>query len=208
MDLRAFPQFWRAGLDMACRLSPYPIRRFIDEALDDVGRNHGWLHASIDSRTHLLMPGMYPCIPGWHCDDFYRPDSAKGQPDLVNVAEKAPSVHYAMVLDVGTGSLTEFLTRPMVDPGYDACLFGRQPHDPATLYAKAHEWIEREKEPRRAVESGEVVRFDPLAFHRGMPATGQGWRHFVRLTLSNHYGPKDEVRTQTQVYLVDPFGGW
>jgi hypothetical protein len=26
----------------------------------------------VDSRVHMLMPGMWPCIPGWHHDDVPR----------------------------------------------------------------------------------------------------------------------------------------
>ncbi len=207
LDLRALPQFFRASLEMAYRLSPLTIKSFLDAALDDVGHRHGFRCVSIDSRTHMLMPGMYPCIPGWHCDDFYRPEG--GQPDLINVAKKAPSVHYAMVLDQDTGSLTEFLTKPLIDPMMNGVLFGRQPHDALTLSGAAHAWIENELTIQsRCVESGEVVRFGPLDFHRGVPATGVGWRHFIRLTLSNHYEPLNEVRTQTQVYVLSAGLGW
>ena len=33
----------------------------------------------IDTRTNMLMEGMYPSIPGWHCDDNIRGEN--GQPD-------------------------------------------------------------------------------------------------------------------------------
>lgn len=34
----------------------------------------------IDTRVHMLMPGWYPCIPGWHHDDIIR-SPITGQPD-------------------------------------------------------------------------------------------------------------------------------
>ena len=32
----------------------------------------------IDTRVHMLMPGMYPAIPGWHLD--HTPRAENGQP--------------------------------------------------------------------------------------------------------------------------------
>lgn len=33
-----------------------------------------------DSRVHMLMPGWFPCIPGWHHDDVPR-SCSDGQPN-------------------------------------------------------------------------------------------------------------------------------
>ncbi len=44
--------------------------------------DHHWV---IDTRVNMLMPGQYPSIPGWHCDDvprgekYAQPDFAKCQ---------------------------------------------------------------------------------------------------------------------------------
>ena len=36
-------------------------------------------HIVIDTKVVMLMPGMYPCIGGWHADAIERKN---GQPDL------------------------------------------------------------------------------------------------------------------------------
>ena len=35
----------------------------------------------IDSRVHMLMPGWFPCIPGYHHDDVPRASRLCGQPN-------------------------------------------------------------------------------------------------------------------------------
>jgi hypothetical protein len=154
---------------------------------------------SIDSRVHMLMPGWYPCIPGWHCDDFYRPE---GQPALDSLL---PIKHYCVVLGAHV-STTEFLWQPVELPTpveiYDACGSNHP------LYGHYNEMIEERQFKTRRLSSGEVLRFSGLDFHRGLPAESSGWRAFIRVTVSNHREPKNEIRHQTQVYLTEPFKGW
>jgi hypothetical protein len=52
-----------------------------------------------DSRVHMLMPGWYPAIPGWHHDDVPRPEIptgqhfiTAGQPDYDNPRYKAEHI--------------------------------------------------------------------------------------------------------------------
>lgn len=187
---------------MAYRLGGSFVRTFLDMLVHAVSATSKYV--SIDSRAHMLMPKMYPCIPGWHCDDFYRPKRTKGQPDLRAVLQEAPASHYCMVLDAGTGSLTRFATSEIDAPTFEdgVCDGGE------TLYGVAHDVIEKQKISSYLIKSGEVVRFSPLSWHRGEPAIAAGWRYFIRLTESNHHEPLNELRTQTQVYLTEPFAGW
>lgn len=155
-------------------------------------------HVVADTRVHMLMPGMYPCIPGWHCDDFYRPVQG-GQPDLIN----APRAwHTALVLDCGSGSLTEFIDENLTLPV-------NQPERGKTLYGTYDRIIEARRPLRiLTAPSGVAVHFDQHTWHRGMPATSRGWRMFLRMTQSAHLTPRNEIRSQTQVYLTQTNGGW
>lgn len=193
-SLRTLPQFFRATPEFVWRLGGPIYRKFLS-AIQFSGE---FKYISIDSRVHMLMPGWYPCIPGWHCDDFYRPNGQ--QPDLVNVP---PMVHYAMVL--GSTAFTEFISKPIELPSPDTFNSDRP------LYAHYNEYIEQLKQFKLAtihVKSGEIIRFTGLDFHRGTAATNSSWRLFVRATESDIQEPYNELRTQTQVYMPSPFEGW
>jgi hypothetical protein len=197
VDIRHLPQFYRADMDMVWRLGG----RLYRDVLGQLGFASKWKYISVDSRTSMLMPGMFPCIPGWHCDDFYRPS---GHTDLRSLMEQAPSEH-AMLL-VGDCSRTVFLNEAIE----------WNPPDYGGVHAHAHRFIEKQiekadvyKRPRRVlVEPGSLTWFGPLSWHKGTAATKQGWRHFLRITGSHHYEPQNELRTQTQVYLLDEGAGW
>ncbi len=146
----------------------------------------------------MLMPGWHACIPGWHCDDFHRPGG--GQPDLEGMAE-VRSRHVCVA--VGPTAQPEFVAEPMTLPAPSELDCRNR-----ALYALYHELIE-ERRPRTVQPaSGQLVRFDCFDFHRGRPAEGRAWRFFARLTQSDHLAPRNEVRTQTQVYLTAPFEQW
>lgn len=195
-DIRTLPMFFRADLEMVRRQGG-PFLRHALERLPLSGR---FKYLSIDTRTHMLMPKWYACIPGWHCDDFHRgPD---GQPDLENVAAKAPMMHHSVVF--GNTAFTEYAVEPLDLPAPREL---PNPED-RPLYSLYHQLIEKRQPAVRAVQSGEVVTFGPLVFHRGVPATRAAWRYFLRATESDHWHPVNEIRTQTQVYLTDEFHVW
>lgn len=200
-EIKFAPQFYRADLDYIWKIAQDFGNILAMELAIELDKSKllaDFKYISVDTRTHMLMPGMYPCIPGWHCDDFYRPDG--GQPDLNKVL---PAKHLGLVLDDGSGSFTDYLTTPAELPAPEEL----NTKDP--VYGKYNALIEGKPElVRKSVKSGELAVFGPLDFHRGVPATGRGWRFFMRATGSDHREPKNEMRTQTQVYLTDPFYGW
>lgn len=191
-EQRGLPQLYRADVEFAKEEgSPY-FRNLIDY-LQSLTVGDGFKYTSIDTRTHMLMKGMYPCIPGWHCDDFYRPDDK--QPDLINVERMAPQKHYVVVL--GDCSMTEFLPEDISLP---------DPNDlPAEnpVYYYYDQMLEEKYANQRVfLEPNKVYSFGPLAFHRGSPASKNGFRTFIRLTRSNHRVPKNELRYQSNVYVA------
>lgn len=191
---RTLTQFYRASAEFAYEHGGGFFRELLP-LLDLTGGKF----VSIDSRVHMLMPSWYPCIPGWHCDDFHRPE---GQPAL----ESLPAIkHYCVVLGAEV-STTEFLWQP-VDLPSPTELYEVHGSD-RPLYAHYNEIIESNNFKTRRLRSGEVLKFSGLDFHRGLPADRAGWRAFIRITVSDHREPKNEIRTQTQVYLTAPFEGW
>lgn len=191
---RTLVQFYRA--------SPEFVQKHGGEFFDLLIRSvnlDGGKYISIDSRSHMLMRGWYPCIPGWHCDDFWRPD---GQPDLENLR---PIKHYAVVLGAEV-SATQFVDQPIELPSPTELYEVFDSDKP--LYGYYNQMIDEGNPATKKVQSGQVIKFSGLDFHCGLPAEREGWRSFTRITVSDHREPKNEIRTQTQVYLTRPFDGW
>ncbi|MGB0973003.1 MAG: hypothetical protein ACPGVG_18915 [Mycobacterium sp.] len=213
-EIRATPMLYRCDLNYSYRLGGRIVRAFIDRAARIIDPQD-FQFASLDTRTHMLMPGFMPCIPGWHCDDFWRPDP-KGragtfsdenapEPDLHNV----PRMRHLQAT-FGYPAFPVFL------PADIAAQLPRPEHldrrADETLYASYHQNIENflghVGGDLRHAGNGQLISFGPRVFHRGTVARTSGWRLFCRLTLSNHHQPVNEIRTQTQVYLPDPYRGW
>lgn len=156
----------------------------------------------IDSRVHMLMPGWFPAIPGYHHDDIPR-NTVNGQPDydttsyqsehlmgLVN-GEICPTV-YA----VGTHELPKL--------GQDAI-----------IYKEWHEIVEDQIEKgilkAKEAPSGKIIYFNNHSMHTAQRAKKGGWRWFIRISR-NTDRVKDvtnELRRQVQVYLGDSlYNGW
>ncbi|MHC0508772.1 hypothetical protein [Achromobacter aegrifaciens] len=201
-EIKIEPMFFRAEPRYADAAGSWMTRRFLMAAKQVWGDLDGCL---LDTRWHYLMPGMYPCIPGWHVDDAPRdPNKWGGQPDLWTEG-KGPE-HLLCVVDAGTGSLTQFLT---ADLRLSKTLIVEQFEAEGTnFYQSADALIERSKAMRVLVTPGDIVEFDSRSWHRGMPATGSGFRWFARLTRGSHHKPVNEIRTNSQVYLTATNFGW
>lgn len=162
----------------------------------------------IDTRVHMLKPGWNPAIPGWHCDAV--PRGADGQPDFSD-----PSLddieHYLLVIDADdqpTGAMTEFvdLKSPVRFPAPDAGenvwgVHSRIINELLDAEARHLEVL--------TLESGRLYRFTAHDYHRSVPATGSGWRYFLRASVNTKTrGPFNEIRQQVQVYMPDADLGW
>lgn len=191
VTIKDLPQFYRADFDFA-----YGKHPAIDLILRSIQPHHEFKYMSIDSRSHMLMKEMYPCIPGWHCDDFYRDSeeisAENNQPKLDKIMKEAPAIHYLVVL--GDCSKTEFATTDLELPAPTEL-----PKD-KPVYFYYDEAIDNKNIAIQQVEPETLYSFGPLCFHRGQAATKNGWRYFFRVTFSNHREPKNELRYQTQVY--------
>ncbi|MDR5811994.1 hypothetical protein QCE62_00130 [Caballeronia sp. LZ033] len=163
----------------------------------------------VDSRHHMLMPGMVPCIPGWHTDDAPRSkDYCNGQPNIFD--PEYETQHLLCVVDAGTGSLTEFLRGTVVL--CDRYLENKYLEEGLNFYKTADALIEKgltAKTCERVTPlSGDVVEFDVHSWHRGVPAKARGFRFFIRITRNSKHKVENELRSNAQVYITDTSYGW
>lgn len=152
----------------------------------------------MDSRVHMLMPGWYPCIPGWHHDDVPR-GGLFNQPNYQTPEYK--SEHLACI--IGDASRTDFAYGKIDLP------------DPALneiTYEKWHPLVDEAVRKHRllyiSAESGVIYQFDWNTFHKGNAATKNGWRIFLRLSRKTNRPVLNEIRKQTQIYMSAENAGW
>lgn len=184
-----------------------PITRaFLDKACEDtrlLGRSLNSM--CFDSRVHMLMPGWFPCIPGWHHDDVPRSRS-DGQPNYDNPEFKS---QHMLALVNGDICPTEFAVGKAIMP--DIPLYAKHP-----IYKYWHDQIETDIRDncltRVAVPSNRFIQFDWQSFHQGTRAIKKGWRWFGRLSWDAGYEQGrphfNEIRRQVQVYMDHPMEGW
>lgn len=189
------PMFFNASLQYAWDKGG-PITRSFLTAL---GMPPG-AEAVLDSRTHMLMPGWLPAIPGWHHDDVPR-TRGDGQPNYENPEYYS---EHAMALVNADVAPTEFVIGTQELPPV--------PLPSGPVYKVWNEMTNIDIEAGRvAVEKApnqRVVFFDWQAMHRAVPAVKFGWRWFARVSWSTDRRPTNEIRSQTQVYLPVPEEGW
>ena len=156
-------------------------------------------HPVIDTKVVQLMPGWYPCIPGWHCDGVVRPASGD-QPDMSRIGE--PVYHYA----VSYASDDRLCPTLFVDNRVSLEV------DEGNVWASVNREVDAElskDDPLdvREVKSGQMLRFNRATIHRCTAADRDGWRFFFRLSFF-HMPVANEIRKQVQVYLEDKGAGW
>lgn len=167
----------------------------------------------IDTRVHMLKPGWFPAIPGWHLDNAPRGDDEQPIPDMTM------AYHYGLTLDAedqATGAMTEFLPEKRLPPNLPKTLTAEhRVRGFKTLWhlhdhlIRAH--IATDMDIHRhliKVISGLPYSFGPTDYHRATPANGSGWRYFFRASVGSKRDPINKLRRQTQVYLDPIMGGW
>lgn len=188
------PMLFNCDFPSAYRLGGPLTRQFLRQLPDD------WLDCPIvvDSRVHMLMPGWWPCIPGWHHDDIAR--GADGQPDYDDLPYRS---EHLMGLVNGHLAPTRFGLGEVTLPAVDGVVYAGW--DPLVAAAVAEERLRPYSAP-----SGVYIQFDWQSFHEGVQAVESGWRWFIRLSRNTIRTSTctNEVRRQVQVYMADPRSGW
>lgn len=162
-----------------------------------------------DSRVHMLMPGWYPAIPGYHHDDVPRPEIpvgqhfiTAGQPDYDNPRYK--SEHILGLVNAEICPTKFIVGECKMPPIPEGELIYR------TWHKEVMSLIEQEKVKVVEAPNKQLVYFDWQCFHTGDKAVSNGWRWFGRISRNTDRVKKitNEIRTQVQVYLEFPMEGW
>ena len=183
------------------------------EAIGAMELRNDHRYVIVDVKVHMLMPGFYAAIPGWHTDGVPRgldgnPLSkalpnlhAQEQIELGRYAGRRPTRYHMIV--TGTGCLTEFVGAP-----YEFPVDLGEPQ--ATLYADMNRHVEGTAPATISVPSCRVTEFDWWDIHRGVEATQHEWRYFIRVAEIDIAIPERDlrkvIRTQHQVYAPQHFG--
>ena len=198
------PMFFNSSLEYAYEHGSSITRSFID-ALPV-----GWKKDVVfDSRVHMLMPGWYPAIPGWHHDDVPRPlmktgehSINLGQPDYDNPRYRSEHIMGLVNADICP---TKFLRSKCILPAIP---------DGELIYRRWHNEIEflvnRDKAKTIEAKDRTLIYFNCDTFHTGVAAKASGWRWFGRVSKNTErvQGITNEIRVNAQVYLEFPMEGW
>jgi hypothetical protein len=198
-DIKNEPMFYNCDLRFAYLNGGSITRSFID-ALPGEWKTG---KAVFNSRVHMLMPGWYPAIPGWHHDDIARPaGSPNGQPDYDNQLYHSEHIMGLVNADIcPTGFITTACEMPAVPEG-------------DLIYRAWHKEIEKQLEEgilyKCAAKDRTLIYFDCHTFHAGTKAVAGGWRWFGRVSryTDRVNSITNEIRRNAQVYLEFPMEGW
>lgn len=199
------PMFFNCDLDFAYRNGDRITRSFIDSIPSD------WRSSDVvfDSRVHMLMPGWFPAIPGFHHDDVPRPEipvgqhfATAGQPNYDD-----PAYLSEHILGLVNASIcpTEF--------ALGECTMPEIP-DGELIYRRWHEEVckllDEGKLTTLFCPDRTLIQFNWQTFHQGTTAVSSGWRWFGRVSRNTNRTKTitNEIRRQVQVYMEFPMEGW
>lgn len=202
-EIKNEEMFFNSSLDFAYENGGEITKGFID-ALPS-----GWEDGVIDTRVHMLMPGWYPAIPGFHHDDVPRPNIPvgthfinAGQPDYENPRYFAEHIMGLVNAEIcPTIFALGKAPMPAIKEGQ-------------LIYRKWHKVVEKLLSQGKLEEykarSGDLIEFDWQAFHSCSKALGSGWRWFARISRNTDRQKTitNEIRRQVQTYLEFPMEGW
>jgi hypothetical protein len=203
-EIKSETMFFNSDLNFAYENGGAITRNFIDALPSD------WQHNVVfDSRVHMLMPGWYPAIPGWHHDDIPRPTipvgqhfATSGQPDYDNPRYKSEHILGLVNADICP---TQFAIGDAVMPAIlDGDLIYRNWHK------VVNEKIELGELTILNAKDRQLYYFDCNSFHQSTSCVGNGWRWFGRVSRNTDRVSTitNEIRKQAQIYLELPMQGW
>lgn len=154
----------------------------------------------VDSRVHMLMPGWFPCIPGFHHDDVPR-SGKNGQPNYYNPEYKSKHIMALVNADVCP---TEFALGKITLPDVEDGIYYKEWHKLVSCEVAVGNL------QRVLLRGNPIVGFDWQTFHQGTRAVKGGWRWFIRVSYNTDRVKNctNEIRRQVQVYLEHPMEGW
>ena len=195
-EIESEPMLFSASYSFARRKGGPLTQRCLDalrEFLDLENKQY-----VIDTKSVMLMPGMYPSIPGWHCDGVIRAKDGD-QPDLSKM--DPGKIHFiAMISSNEDGvSNTRLLNENVAFKV-----------DKTRVWGSVNDELEKRERKKRlktvCIPDGDLVYFTQDTPHRAEPAHSKGWRFFFRCS-EYHMEPMNKIRHQVQVYTT-PQNGW
>lgn len=94
-EIKSVPMLFRATTKFARNLNNNILNMFLDSLSEEFKTNE----LSIDCRVHMLMPGWFPCIPGYH-HDFVPRERADSQPEYENASVRPKHAFMLINADV------------------------------------------------------------------------------------------------------------
>lgn len=196
-EIKNEPMFFNADLNFAYKNGGDITKSFINNLPEE------WQGDNLvfDSRVHMLMPGWYPCIPGWHHDDVPR-SLANGQPNYEN-----PEYFSEHILGIVNSQIcpTKFAIGEVFMPK----IIGDE-----IVYKKWNDIVESEIKEGvlfvNEIMDRTLTYFNAHTFHTGQKAIKKGWRWFGRVSRNTDRVKNitNEIRVNSQVYLEFPTQGW
>ncbi|WJZ27977.1 hypothetical protein NCTGTJJY_CDS0098 [Serratia phage 92A1] len=201
---------WNAPLETALAVGGDITRR----AIGAMNLRYDRKNIVVDVKTHMLMPGMFPGIPGWHTDGVPRRNdgspAAGGLPNMgiqniIDIQGNGPRYHL-MVL--GADCMTKFVKQRNI------CL--DIPDSPsADLYKVVSEQMSTAESSTLntyEIEPGQVYEWDWWELHTAQASKEHGWRYLIRVTETDFLEPETDltkvIRRQQQVYVPTTEFGW
>jgi hypothetical protein len=203
-EIKNAPMFFNCNIDFAYDNGGKIMEDFIEKFWKEVKNNSNvnwpdYDKVILDSRVHMLMPGWFPCIPGYHHDDVPR-ERSDGQPEYRNPSYRSK---HAMAMYNGDICATEFaLGKANFSEPEEHKIIYKNWHNEVIEKLNANE-LTLYKAP-----SNKIIFFDDRTWHQGTKAVANGWRYFIRVSWDTGRRPTNEIRRQVQVYLENPMEGW
>lgn len=192
-EIRQTPQLFMADEKFAFEHGGGFVKQFIHSMPSRIPKGYNWVY---DTKVHMIKPGWYPGIPGWHLD------FAPGWENIVDFSQVDPKeVHFCAISH--EHSRTEFITSPLELNVFDVPKLNG-------LLSKQVEAVYPHIQTMHA-RAGQIYRFSQLTLHRVTRATSSGWRLFVRASITKLRKPVNEIRNiGSQVYILaeDEHSGW
>ncbi|UTC25240.1 hypothetical protein P7_050 [Pectobacterium phage vB_PcaM_P7_Pc] len=204
-DIKNTQGLWNASFDDAFRFGG-DVTRAALQAMNIRGDKK---HIVVDVKTHMLMPGMIPAIPGWHTDGVPRGGKslspASGAPHI-HMQEGTESPRYHLLV-VGGDCPTKFIASRNIN-----LVTENLPNLYAGISSQVCEMDDKGFLDTYDAPDGQVVEWDWWELHTAQQARAPGWRYLIRVTETDYLEPQKDLRlvlrNQQQVYLPTEKFGW
>lgn len=204
-DIKNTQGLWNASFDDAFRFGG-DVTRAALQAMNIRGDKK---HVVVDVKTHMLMPGMIPAIPGWHTDGVPRGGKtlspASGAPHI-HMQEGTESPRYHLLV-VGGDCPTKFIASRNINLQTE-----NLPNLYAGISSQVCEMNNNGLLDTYDAPDGQVVEWDWWELHTAQQARAPGWRYLIRVTETDYLEPQSDLRlvlrNQQQVYLPTEKFGW